>query len=279
MNGLTQKQISYARSLGGKYGFSVSKATKIFEALISFDKGNMTARDFFIETGEVVGDMPTRLEMKAAWEVANPGSRVIPSDTSLLAAWEKAQKEASATPAPVTAAPAHKVRPLARGWATVDGFDETVISLDDGRGWTVDSISPAYGTPVDESDVTIDYVWVEGEGWVTAPSTPKIVNLTPHEINIHAEDVVTSVPPASTPARCVSTSEQVDTIAGIPVFVTTFGEVTGLPEPTADTIFIVSRIVADAVARTNARPDVFVPGEGIRDDAGRIVGCKGIARI
>jgi len=62
----------------------------------------------------------------------------------------------------------------------------------------------------------------------------------------------------------------------IPVTTTVFGEIENLPEEKPETIYIVSAIVAKCC--TN-RFDVFVPNGSVRDDNGRIIGCKSLSRI
>lgn len=54
------------------------------------------------------------------------------------------------------------------------------------------------------------------------------------------------------------------------------GAVVGLPAPEAGVILVVSRLVAEAVP---GRMDVYAPGEAVRDDAGRIVGARGLCRV
>ena len=72
-NDLSKKQIEYARSLGNKYGFSVSKASAMFSELIALDKGQKTAREFFVETGEIVPALGiTREQMKDAYNLLYP---------------------------------------------------------------------------------------------------------------------------------------------------------------------------------------------------------------
>lgn len=105
-----------------------------------------------------------------------------------------------------------------------------------------------------------------------------IVNLTPHTLNVHLPDgSVRDIPPSGVVAR-VSTSEiPGDAIDGIPVGITTFGELVDLPEPVAGTTYVVSGIVADAASATGRR-DVVSPGPLVRDGAGRPIGCRGLAR-
>ena len=118
-----------------------------------------------------------------------------------------------------------------------------------------------------------------------------IQNLTPHAVRIFAADGKTellTVPPSGAVARVAVTRQETgvvpiemdadrlmarDPLAGIPVFVGTYGQVTGLPEPVNGTVYIVSAMVRQAVPR---RRDVLSPGELIRDDKGQPVGCRGL---
>lgn len=111
----------------------------------------------------------------------------------------------------------------------------------------------------------------------------KIVNLTPHELNLMPQGPdgpVVAIPPSGQVARCATSRVQVDTVTvddiTIPVNRTQFGEVTGLPDPQPDTIYIVSAVVAQAVPD---RPDVFIVDDAVRDEQGRIIGARALAHI
>ena len=105
-------------------------------------------------------------------------------------------------------------------------------------------------------------------------------NLTPHAITVYdaaGGRVIHVFEPAGQIARCESTATQVAVIDGISIHRTTFGPVTGLPEPGPDTVYIVSSLVAQSLA-TSGRNDVLAPDTGpdsvIRDEAGRIIGVR-----
>lgn len=100
----------------------------------------------------------------------------------------------------------------------------------------------------------------------------KFINLTPHEIILCGKVI-----PSTGLARCESVVEKIGEIDGVCVNRRSFGEVYGLPEPEKDTVYIVSRIVAEAVS--GSRNDVFVVDETIRDESGKITGCKSLAVI
>lgn len=99
-----------------------------------------------------------------------------------------------------------------------------------------------------------------------------IVNLTPHEIVLRGITLT-----SAGVARCETSALKVDEVNGIAINRRIFGQVSGLPEPQDDVFYIVSAIVAQAVR--GLRNDCLVVDETIRDEAGRIVGCKSLARV
>lgn len=109
----------------------------------------------------------------------------------------------------------------------------------------------------------------------------RIVNLTPHEVKIvDGGNNVVAVFPSDGVARACQYDVLVDEINSIPVVKTELGEVLGLPEPTEDTVFIVSRITVEAArAQGLNTDDLLVTSGAVRDDQGRIVGCRALARL
>lgn len=104
-----------------------------------------------------------------------------------------------------------------------------------------------------------------------------IINLTPHSITLVAEDgTKTEFAPSGIIARVAQIREQVGTLDGFPLYRNTFGEVVGLPEAVADTVFIVSALVAQAA---KDRDDLIIVDNTIRDENGRIIGARGFARV
>ena len=104
----------------------------------------------------------------------------------------------------------------------------------------------------------------------------KLVNLTPHKLNIVTDNGNIEIEPSGTIARVKPTTVRIGTVNGIDVVKTTFGEVEGLPSPEKDTVYIVSTLVLNALK--GSRPDVVAPDTGpesaIRDESGRIVGIR-----
>lgn len=115
----------------------------------------------------------------------------------------------------------------------------------------------------------------------------KIVNLTPHALNLVVGDRTVTIPPSGTVARVNVTRTVVDTVSvdgvEIPINETVYGEVVGLPDPAVlnipelqpDTVYIVSALVAQAAKR----PDVLIPDDLVRDEAGRVIGARALARV
>ena len=101
------------------------------------------------------------------------------------------------------------------------------------------------------------------------------VNLTPHTINLTGGEKPVTVPPSGAVARVAVTREDTGLVYGIPTFLTTYGEVEGLPVPEAGTIFIVSALVKQ---RVPGRSEVFSPGELVRDNKGQPIGCLGLTQ-
>ena len=103
-----------------------------------------------------------------------------------------------------------------------------------------------------------------------------IKNLTPHDVRgLNDNNEVVVVLDSEGIARVSSESKVVDTLNGVPITETVFGEVTGLPPETEGTYYIVSRMVASAASE---RRDLLVPGLQVRDEQGRGVGCKSLDR-
>lgn len=103
----------------------------------------------------------------------------------------------------------------------------------------------------------------------------KLINLTPHVLNVIAADGSTvDIQPSGNIARVASTSAVVANINGINVTASTWGDVAGLPAAQAGVVFIVSRMVKDRVAD---RADVMVPGAPVRDADGKIIGANGLS--
>lgn len=123
----------------------------------------------------------------------------------------------------------------------------------------------------------------------------KLINLTPHTISIYTMDgdrPLMSIEPSGTLARCTQTDAVVDGIycrdgnklVSIPLVESQFGDVEGLPAPNILAIeqrgYIVSRMALEAIREKDESRigrDVFAPGPAVRDQDGRIIGCRGLS--
>lgn len=99
-------------------------------------------------------------------------------------------------------------------------------------------------------------------------------NLTPHDINIVGYGVL---PKCETPARVEVELTQIGTVNGIAVFQNQYGKVNNLPDETGEVWYIVSLIVANAIR--GSRKDCYVVNETVRDESGRIIGCKSLSLV
>ena len=101
-----------------------------------------------------------------------------------------------------------------------------------------------------------------------------IVNLTPHSITFILENgEKRTVLPSGIVARVGEISEFVTYYDGIPVYRKRYADTENLPEPTEDTVLIVSAMVRLA---NPDRTDLVSPGDLIRNEDGVVIGCKGL---
>jgi hypothetical protein len=122
----------------------------------------------------------------------------------------------------------------------------------------------------------------------------KIVNLTPHEVNIQIGGTRITFPPCGQVARVAGNNQQVGNISylsqgidpeniadtptrvSVPVTRMTYGATEGLPPTELGTVYIVSLLVAQA---NPARLDLLVPDTSpsgaIRNAAGQIEAVRG----
>ena len=106
----------------------------------------------------------------------------------------------------------------------------------------------------------------------------EIVNLTPHPLNIVDEEgnVILSRDGCQNPPRLQEERTHTGYLVGVPTFKVRLGKIENLPEPNGDTIFVVSRPVAEA---SRDRDDLFIPDQLVRDEKGSVIGAKGLAQL
>ncbi|MEW6259410.1 MAG: hypothetical protein AB1547_05835 [Thermodesulfobacteriota bacterium] len=108
----------------------------------------------------------------------------------------------------------------------------------------------------------------------------KLVNLTPHDINIADETgkFFRTIPPTGVPARVQTIALPRGDIDGVPFVETSYGEVENLPPEDEETVYIVSQFVINALPN---RKDLVRPDTGpscVRDGDGNIIGVRSLTR-
>lgn len=109
----------------------------------------------------------------------------------------------------------------------------------------------------------------------------KIINLTPHALSIYdsAGDLVETVPPSGMVARAEVSRRLVEKRGHVELYESVFfgAKPLGVPEP--DSVFVVSSLYLSALRADGLDASgVYVPGEAVRDEAGRVIGCVGLSR-
>ena len=119
----------------------------------------------------------------------------------------------------------------------------------------------------------------------------KFVNLTPHPITVRTVDGSSKTYPVDGPAPRLEVSRislqsvmdsddsSPDYDYSHPPFIgfvrSSMGDPVGLPDRQSGIILIVSALVAEHPSLSD-RVDLASPGEAIRDESGRIIGCNGL---
>jgi len=102
-----------------------------------------------------------------------------------------------------------------------------------------------------------------------------IRNLTPHTVTIiTGKEQLIYMPIYPTP-RLSTNTEFIGAIDGVPLTKTVFSKVQDLPPQKEGVYLIVSRLVLSACS---TRKDLLVPNELVRNDKGKIIGCKSLAQ-
>ena len=95
----------------------------------------------------------------------------------------------------------------------------------------------------------------------------KLVNLTPHKINITGYG---DVEPSGMSARSHGHLMQVDVISGIPIMSAEFAGVSNLPDAKKGVLYVVPSHVREALPE---RADIASPCKLIRNAVGHVIGC------
>lgn len=100
------------------------------------------------------------------------------------------------------------------------------------------------------------------------------VNCTQHDIIIVGEKGTVTIPPSGIVPRLEEITVDVGIIDGIKFIRRQYGNCLNLPDKESGVIYIVSALVLDA-APTD-RDDLAAPGDLLRDEKGRIIGCSSL---
>jgi len=121
-----------------------------------------------------------------------------------------------------------------------------------------------------------------------------IINMTPHPINVITDIGTVTIEPSGFAIRVsqstVSAGSLVVDEGIIPLSATQFSEEIVIVDSEGGIIpieqawftnAIVSRIAASALAAVAGHTDIncFVPNEMVRDDSGRIIGCRSLTQV
>lgn len=110
--------------------------------------------------------------------------------------------------------------------------------------------------------------------------TTKILNCTPHDVNVithneRGEEVVTTFKPTGIVPRLKENSWHTCELNGLPIYSVSYEEPENLPFNDGETVLIVSGMILDACPD---REDLVSPFDIVRDESGRIVGCRGFRK-
>lgn len=105
----------------------------------------------------------------------------------------------------------------------------------------------------------------------------EVVNITPHTVKIG--EIVLPQHDEIPAIRVNQHEELLFTVRGIPIKLLVYEppDLSVLPPATPDTIYVVSRLVADIYK--DHREDLVFPYSFTRTNSGRILGCRALARF
>lgn len=104
----------------------------------------------------------------------------------------------------------------------------------------------------------------------------KVINLTPHDVNICDDcgNIIKTYKPSGSVARVRHNWREVEYIDGVPVVVRENEHVVDLPDYQEGVFYIVSNIVLEYCYD---RVDILAPVQQVKDLSGRVIGCRAFA--
>jgi hypothetical protein len=108
----------------------------------------------------------------------------------------------------------------------------------------------------------------------------EVRNLTSHTVYLEINCEMVAIAPSGTIARAISRTEEVGNLGGIRLTRTVFGLPIDLPDPSNGIYLVVNAVTARAAkAAGRSTDDLLLPAEPIRDEQGRIVGCRSLSVV
>ena len=108
----------------------------------------------------------------------------------------------------------------------------------------------------------------------------KLINLTPHVINLHAQGQIIVLEPSGVIARleieCMDLADMVVDGIIVQIKATILKNLVDMPEPQDGVCYVASDVVTKRAMELD-REDVFGAGDSIRDADGNVIGCNGLA--
>ena len=170
-------------------------------------------------------------------------------------------------------------------WINING-DEVFDTYFDSNTNTIKVIFNVNGN---ESICEYDYdefiTILRKNGWKLEKPLMRIVNCTPHEVNVIIDDNnrINYASDKNHQIRVSCKSVEVAKYNNIPIRCNWYGDVENMPskEELKDTLFIVSRIAYEAIKlkyEDEIIEHFMVPDGAVRDSEGKIIGCTGFAQ-
>lgn len=105
-----------------------------------------------------------------------------------------------------------------------------------------------------------------------------IINLTPHTINLYEDGKLAAEFISCGVARATCTVQEAGELESFRLVRNSYGQPDNLPDYKEGTYYIVSSLTAQAAKASGRRTDdLLLTADAVRDDAGRIVGCRAFA--
>lgn len=107
----------------------------------------------------------------------------------------------------------------------------------------------------------------------------KIINLTPHEVNIATNDGdLTAIPRSGYVVRSPEIRVEAGSVNDLPVSIVEYDVPENLPPPKRGVIYVVSAVTLSSIDK-GSRYDLFAPGKALRNKGGKQIGAVGLSAV